>query len=208
MARHPTITAALALGALAGLAGLSGCDTVAHRNQAVLAGTLAAQAVVPNFDLEQIYYLGSFDPSGQLPPTLYRIRVRGQAAFLSRTRFASSWVPAEVIDGLGASVELDNGNGQVRIQRESTGVALDGGGRRLVQFGPEGFRTAPKNHRLVVLMGSSPEAMEQAFASALGTVASARTAGNGQAVDKDALATLLEAARQRSRLQALMEPLP
>ena len=46
-------------------------------------------------------------------------------------------------------------------------------GRRLVMFGPEGFREAPKDHRLVVVMGSDPSAFFGAVDRALGTVAEA-----------------------------------
>ena len=56
---------------------------------------------------------------------------------------------------------------------------LPGDGRRLMQFGPEGFRSAPKDHRLVILMGASPETVEQAFASALGSVALAANGASG-----------------------------
>ena len=41
-------------------------------------------------------------------------------------------------------------------------------GRRLMMFGPEGFREAPRNHRLVVVMGSSPEKFFSAVDEALG----------------------------------------
>jgi hypothetical protein len=36
-------------------------------------------AMTPGHEIEQIYYLGSFDPQEQVPPALYRVRVRGQA---------------------------------------------------------------------------------------------------------------------------------
>jgi len=185
---------------------LSGCDTVAHRNQAVLAAGVAALSVTPSFDLEQTYYLGSFDPAGQLPPTLYRIRVRGQSSVLNNTKFASSWVPAEVVDALTGSLTLDGKNGKVTIGQGGAGVVtgLNDSGRRLMQFGPEGFRSAPKGHRLVILMGASPEMVEQAFSSALGTVAMAANAASGSAVDRQALQALLDMGRDKARLQALL----
>ena len=87
---------ATSLAALAVLASLAGCGslTVAQRNQ--VAGLAAATlgSMTPNADLEQTYYLGSFDPQDQIPPAIYRIRVRGQSSLLSTVRFASSWVPA------------------------------------------------------------------------------------------------------------------
>ena len=37
-------------------------------------------------------------------------------------------------------------------------------------FGPEGFREAPKDHRLVIVMGSSPDAFFNAMDNSLGAV--------------------------------------
>lgn len=182
-----------------------GCSTVAHTNQAIaLAGTVGL-SLTPSFDLEQTYYLGSFDPAGQLPPTLYRIRVRGQSSILNSTKFASSWVPAEVVDALTGSAQLDVKSGKVTIESDTTHAKnINESGRRLMQFGPEGFRSAPKNHRLVILMGASPETVEQAFSQALGTVAMAASGASGNAVDRDALKALLDMGRDKAKLQALL----
>jgi hypothetical protein len=181
-----------------------GCSTVAHTNQAIaLAGTVGL-SLTPSFDLEQTYYLGSFDPAGQLPPTLYRIRVRGQSSILNNTKFASSWVPAEVVDALTGSAQLDK-SGKVTIESDIAHAKnINESGRRLMQFGPEGFRSAPKNHRLVILMGASPETVEQAFSQALGTVAMAASGASGNAVDRDALKALLDMGRDKAKLQALL----
>jgi hypothetical protein len=184
----------------------SGCSTVAHTNQAIaLAGTVGL-SLTPSFDLEQTYYLGSFDPAGQLPPTLYRIRVRGQSSILNNTKFASSWVPAEVVDALTGSATLNTKTGAVSITSDTAnpGFNINDSGRRLMQFGPEGFRSAPKGHRLVILMGADPEAVEQAFSSALGTVAMATSGMSGNAVDREALKALLDMGRDKARLQALL----
>ncbi len=188
------------------LLGVSACDTVPHRNQAVLAAGVAALSVTPSFDLEQTYYLGSFDPAGQLPPTLYRIRVRGQSSVLNSTKFASSWVPAEVVDALTGSLTLDGKSGSITINKDSgsPGFNVNESGRRLIQFGPEGFRSAPKGHRLVILMGASPETVEQAFSSALGSVAMAANGASGNAVDREALKALLDMGRDKARLQAIL----
>lgn len=184
----------------------SGCDTIAQRNQAVLAAGVLASSMTPSFDLEQTYYLGSFDPAGQLPPTLYRIRVRGQSSMLNNTKFASSWVPAEVVDALTGSATLNTKTGAISITSDAAnpGFNINDSGRRLMQFGPEGFRSAPKGHRLVILMGADPEAVEQAFSSALGTVAMATSGVSGNAVDREALKALLDMGRDKARLQALL----
>jgi hypothetical protein len=177
---------------------LGGCDTIAQRNQGILAAGMVAASVTP-------YYLGSFDPAGQLPPTLYRIRVRGQSSMLNQTKFASSWVPAEVVDALTGSAKLDVKSGSVKIERDTdTSFNINDSGRRLMQFGPEGFRTAPKGHRLVILMGASPEKVEQAFSTALGTVALAANGASGNAVDRDALKALLDMGRDKAQLQSLL----
>lgn len=185
---------------------LAGCDTIAHRNQGILAAGVVAASVTPSFDLEQTYYLGSFDPAGQLPPTLYRIRVRGQSSMLNQTKFASSWVPAEVVDALTGSASLNTKSGAITIGKDSDnpGFNINESGRRLMQFGPEGFRSAPKGHRLVILMGASPETVEQAFASALGSVAMASNGASGNAVDREALKALLDMGRDKARLQAIL----
>jgi hypothetical protein len=177
---------------------LGGCDTIAQRNQGILAAGMVAASVTPSFDLEQTYYLGSFDPAGQLPPTLYRIRVRGQSSMLNQTKFASSWVPAEVVDALTGSAKLDVKSGSVKIERDTdTSFNINDSGRRLMQFGPEG-------HRLVILMGASPEKVEQAFSTALGTVALAANGASGNAVDRDALKALLDMGRDKAQLQSLL----
>ena len=199
---HKTALAAVPLLALA----ISGCNTIAQRNQTILATGAVAAAMTPSFDLEQTYYLGSFDPAGQLPPTLYRIRVRGQSSMLNRTKLASSWVPAEVVDALTGSATLNTNDGTITITKDAAnpGTNINESGRRLMQFGPEGFRSAPKGHRLVILMGANPEAVEQAFSSALGTVAMATSGVSGNAVDREALKALLDMGRDKARLQTLL----
>lgn len=196
--------AVLAAGALQGC----GTENIALRNRQV-GGTLAALAMTPNADIEQTYYLGSFDPQDQVPPAVYRIRVRGQSSILNRTRFASSWVPAEVVDALTGSIAFADSS--------STSVTAGNGfgrgdglkvGRGMVMFGPEGFREAPRNHRLVIIMGSDPEQVEQAFASALGTVAIAKFGKSGAGVDQEVMDLLLQLATEKDSLRALQQAKP
>jgi hypothetical protein len=207
---NPRIPASARAGALVAcaLTLCSGCaNHVASRNTAV-GSAVGGLMVTPSTDLEQTYYLGSFDPREQLPPTIYRIRLRGQSSFLNLTRFASSWVPAAVVDSLTGTASIDlspKGKGSVEVTRPSdeTRASLEGAGRRLMLFGPEGFRKAPDGYRLVVIMGSSPEQVEEAFASALGTVASARFGRSGAALNQDLFALLLELGQEREQLKAL-----
>ena len=155
---------------------MSGCST-----EEIIGGTVAATllgASSPSHEIQQIYYLGAFDPQGQLPPTVYRIRVHGQASFISFTKFASGWVPAPFIDSLTADVSFKGA--------KSTSVQVDQGasetlaklttGRRLMLFGPEGFREAPKDHRLVVVMGSDPSEFFEAIDESLGDIAQLQAA--------------------------------
>src|SRR5262245_25846810 len=84
-----------------------GCSTT---EQNIALGVVAATFVnsrSAGSEIEQIYYLGVFDPQDQLPPTVYRVRVHGQASTFSFTKFASGWVRADLIDSLGTSVAFE-----------------------------------------------------------------------------------------------------
>lgn len=145
---------------------------VATRN-AVGAVLTAVGAHLPTAQMHQVYYLGVFDPRDQIPPTIYRIRVQGQSSALNTsTQFASGWVHANLMDTLSSSGNFDNtvkalGNGATPNSTDKGLIT----GRRLIMFGPEGFREAPKDHRLVVVMGSDPSGFFGAIDSALGSVA-------------------------------------
>ena len=165
--------------AAAGAAVACGCSTPAATNSLIaVAGTIGL-GHTPTTNIVQTYYLGVFDPREQLPPTLYRVRVQGQASALSRTAFASGWVRADLIDSLSGRVDLENSRvklGEDAANKVNLGEDRNALNRRLVMFGPEGFREAPKNHRLVVVMGSNPEAFFTGVDRALGVVAGATQA--------------------------------
>ena len=149
----------------------TGCNTLPQNIALGAVITTAVGAVIPGHDIEQVYYLGSFDPQEQVPPALYRVRVRGQASIISWMRFGSGWVPAELIDSLGSAVEINKADSNIVFTKaDSDQLAKLKIGRRLMQFGPEGFREVPKNHRLVLVMGSDPEAFFAAMDEALGAV--------------------------------------
>ena len=157
------------------LAGLAGCDSIPKQNTAIGVGLLAA-AHLPTTQMQQVYYLGVFDPRDQVPPMIYRVRIQGQSSLLNRTNYASGWVHASVLDSLspdsthaGTLKELAGKGAALNADDKKSGLA----GRRLVMFGPEGFRDAPKDHRLVVVMGSDPSAFFSAVDRALGVVAEA-----------------------------------
>jgi hypothetical protein len=157
---------------------LSGCGalTIPERNQVVGLVATAVGARSPTTELVQTYYLGVFDPQDQLPPALYRIRVRGQSSALSSVQFASGWVPAAVIDSLTRQVSISK-TGSVTISKDDPAddpLSKLTVGRRLMMFGPEGFREAPADHRLAIVMGSSPDAFFDSVGQALGAVSQAK----------------------------------
>jgi hypothetical protein len=167
---------AVALAAAASL-GAGGCG-MAEGNIAIgaVAGTVVG-AYSPAHEIEQVYYLGVFDPHDQVQPQqVYRVTVRGQASAISGMKFGSGWVHASLVDSLTT---------RAGFAKDSDRVSIEGGddkeqlvklktGRRLVMFGPEGFREAPKDHRLVIVMGASPEAFFQGLDQTLGLVADVR----------------------------------
>jgi len=128
-------------------------------------------AYTPTDSIEQIYYLGAYDPLEQLPPAVYRVRVRGQSSATSRMKFGSGWVKADLIDSLettatipATSITTEQGGATIQGTRRPSPVTS---GRRLVLFGPEGTRNVPRDHRLVVVMGASPESFFQAVDESL-----------------------------------------
>jgi hypothetical protein len=190
--------------AAASLAGLSGCGLSTGQQTSVwgaVAVTIAARS--PSNEFEQTYYLGVFDPQDQLPPTFYRLRVRGQASALSLMRFSSGWVRAEVIDSLGTSVRF-NKTGTLDIEKANELSDKLQTGRRLIMFGPEGFREAPADHRLVLVMGSSPEKFFEAVDQSLGTVASAIQGRRGVDFENEVFKELVTVRNERQRLSDIL----
>lgn len=182
---------------------LAGCANSAA-NYTLGVGSTAALGHTPTTNIAQTYYLGVFDPREQLPATIYRIRVQGQASALSTTAFASGWVRADLVDSLSGQIALDKnqvklGDDPVNlVAREEDKGALN---RRLIMFGPEGFREAPKNHRLVVVMGSNPQTFFSSVDRALGVVASVTQSQGGE---PDVLrAVWADTARMREERRAM-----
>ncbi|MCK4794108.1 MAG: hypothetical protein KAV87_60835 [Desulfobacteraceae bacterium] len=180
----------------------SGCTTT---NDTIAAGigVAAFLAHSPNNEIEQIYYLGVYDPQEQVPPTVYRVRVHGQASAMSFTRFSSGWVPADVIDSLGTRVHFEKAGGALKIEdAEKLNNALPTG-RKLVLFGPEGFRPAPKNHRLVIVMGSNPEEFFKAIDESLGMISKVKMQQRNMKLQQDVFTELLQISNERQRLDEL-----
>jgi hypothetical protein len=192
------------LGALLAAAALSGCETAAGNIALGAIGATVVNSRSAGAELEQIYYFGVFDPQDQLPPTVYRVRVHGQASTFSFTKFASGWVRADVIDSLGTSVAFErNGAAPIITKAADDELATIQTGRRLVLFGPEGFREAPKGHRLVIMMGTNPEKFFEAIDSSLGAVAEAQAGQRTQALDRTLFQELVRMRAERDGLEVV-----
>ena len=124
-------------------------------------------------------------------------------------KFASSWVPASVVDSLGGSIGYakSNGGGLGALTAANPtgdfGTGTFNPGRRLMMFVPEGFREAPANHRLVVIMGADPSKFFQAVDSTLGQVAGLIEERRNSALTLDLLRAKAALSREYARLKDL-----
>lgn len=191
------------------LSTLAACATP-WQNGLLAAGATSVLGHSPTSNIGQTYYLGVFDPREQLPPTIYRIRVQGQASALSKTAFASGWVRADLVDSLSGGIDIDKNKVSVtgekaklvNLREEDKGEL----NRRLIMFGPEGFREAPKNHRLVVVMGSNPESFFSSVDRALGVVAGATQAeAVGPDVSREIWADMSRMREERRAMQTMLD---
>ena len=188
---------------------LPGCGSKASDIALAVGGIVVAPVAVvgakaPTDEIAQTYYLGVYDPQGQLPPSIYRVRVQGQSSFLNTTKFASGWVHASLIDSLGTEIAFNENNGGLSIQKVgSDNQGQTETGRRLMMFGPEGFREAPADHRLVVVMGADPSAFFEAVDQTLGVIAQA-TQGVASSKLRDTLfEELIRVKSERQKLNDL-----
>ncbi len=199
MGRNGTLLSAIC--ACVAAFGLSACETVEGTISLGVIGTTLVGGLAPTHEIEQIYYVGVFDPQEQLPPEVYRIRLHGQSSFLNNTKFASGWVRADVIDTLGTSVGFNKDSGRIEITKGDEGeLSKIKTGRRLMMFGPEGFREAPADHRLVVVMGASPEEFFNAVDQSLGVVSEAIAEQRSAGLDRALFEALTRANGERERL--------
>ena len=181
-----------------------GCSTLGQ-NLALAAGSTGALGITPGANIQQTYYLGIYDPREQLAaPQFYRVRVRGQASALSTTRVASGWVRSELIDSLGSSVQFNNETGKIETDAGSGAGLKLAAGRRMILFGPEGFREAPVDHRLVVVMGSSPEKFFSMVDQTLGIVAAATQQKPDSGYERERIENAQMIRSQRESLDRLL----
>ncbi len=182
--KNSSTKAIASIGFFIGMTLLSGCSTTDAVVGGALGGTIVG-GMTPSHQLEQIYYLGVFDPQDQIPPTIYRVIVRGQAAAISNMNFGSGWVEAKFIDSLGTRLETIRGKGPFNLDKGDPDLeATLNTGRRLMLFGPEGFREAPADYRLAIVMGSDPHDFFNAINDAMVEVKTIQTVQDPHQVSK------------------------
>lgn len=187
---------------------LPGCNSLQGNVTIGAVGATALGSSMVTHEVEQIYYFGVFDPQDQVPPEVYRVRVHGQASAISFAKFASGWVPASVIDSLSSHVGFDKDSAVAKVSgAPDDSKATLQTGRRLVMFGPEGFREAPKDHRLVVVMGSDPSAFFSAIDQSLGLVAEAIGSQRNDALVRTLFEQLVKTKSESDRLADLARDL-
>ncbi len=182
--------------------GLVGCEPTSAIIGGI-AGTTAFLGMTPSNEIVQVYYLGVFDPQEQIPPTVYRVRVHGQASAMSFMRFGSAWVPANVVDSLGTSIKPGEKGFTIEKVKPEESLPTLPTGRKLMTFGPEGFREAPKDHRLVLVMGANPKSYFEAVESILGDVSIAASNQQNHELSRQLLEALLHLRYERDRLNDL-----
>jgi hypothetical protein len=191
------------------LAALAGCQSATQYSYLGAGATLYASQA-PTNEIEQIYYLGAFDPQDQVPPTIYRVTVRGQSSALSQMKFASGWVQASLIDTLQSRVGFAADSDKTTIDQAAaagespTGLKI---GRRLMLFGPEGFREAPRDHRLVIVMGASPDKFFASLDQSLGFIQKLDSKGVDPAIARDLTLAAARARADQARLDDLKREL-
>jgi hypothetical protein len=115
-------------------------------------------------------------------------------------------VPADLVDSLSNQVGFDVDDQKVTVEGGVAGPLKDGEltkGRRLVVFGPEGFRPVPKRHRLVIVMGASPKAFFQAMDRLTGAASAKRAQLLRGPLYQEVLEKLNEVKDERRRLAEL-----
>jgi len=188
---------------------LTGCASTAQTIALGVGAGSSVLGVTPNGGIEQTYYLGIYDPREQIAtPQFYRVKVRGQSSVLSNTKFSSGWVRADLVDSLSTLATFNSKEGGISwTGAEEAGKDKINTGRRLVLFGPEGFREAPSDHRLAIVMSANPEAFFSAIDESLGLIAQATQKPAGAGFDEPLFERLSVIRSERERLGDLLTDL-
>jgi len=129
-----------------------------------------------------------------------------KASFISAVQFASGWVPAQLVDSLETRIQFKEKGTELEFTTgDASRQAKLTPGRRLMLFGPEGFREAPANHRLVIVMGSNADSYFESIEKVLGAVAAAKReqALTPEERQGDVIKRLLELSEEQGRIQRL-----
>ena len=106
------------------------------------------------------HYIGVYDVEEQTTQELYRITIKGTATALSKTDYASGWVPSEAADLLGNQIGFDKDNGEIKMSQNKDllpeGRILPPT-RRYYEMGPMGVTQNPQDGRFVIVMSSNPD---------------------------------------------------
>lgn len=106
------------------------------------------------------HYIGVYDVEEQATQELYRITIKGTAEALSKTEYASGWIPAEAADLLGNQIGFDKDNGEIKL-RQNKDLLPDGRilppTRRYYEMGPMGVTQNPQDGRFVIVMSANPD---------------------------------------------------
>jgi len=170
-----------------------------------IAGGVALAGQSPAHEIEQIYYLGVFDPLEQTPSSIFRLTVRGQSSFMNATKFASGWAPANLVDSLNTNLSFTQEGVVAASKEEAAELSELETGRRLILFGPEGYRETPRSHRLVMVMSSSPEKFFEALGQTLGTIADVQIKKLDERLHQEVFRSLVRVRDEQKRLESLRE---
>lgn len=189
---------------------LGGCATNWQTASLAVGAVTAVGGQAPTHEVEQIYYLGIYDPEEQLPQQIYRVKVHGQSSLLSNVRFSSGWVPAKLVDTLDVSLNFDQERNRLTLQPSSNhaDIAALQSGKKHVLFGPEGHRVAPKDHRLVIVMASSAEKYFDTITDTLDQVSKFQTQTDNSRVVRELMLELSRRSLEREKLEQMQRRFP
>ncbi|RDH86510.1 MAG: hypothetical protein DIZ77_04145 [endosymbiont of Seepiophila jonesi] len=108
------------------------------------------------------------------------------------------------MDALGSSTAFQKESDRVTIEKSDETFSSFETGRRLMLFGPEGFREAPANHRLVIAMGSSPEVFFNAMNESLGVLAQVTQSQGSNELSNLLFEALITTRSQREQVDDLI----
>jgi len=110
-------------------------------------------------------------------------------------------------DSLTSRIEYDE-KGTLGVSKSSNAPVSLQTGRRLILFGPEGFREAPRDYRLVIIMGTDPSKYFQSVSDVMSKVAAGGRTTENSALVTSILLALTKAESDKDDLQRILDGLP